>query len=68
MGGKAEVQWLGLLGMFMGVQPFGAAHWQINRRNEAALRAAARQGVQVTCVRRAPENHKKNQLAKLRAG
>jgi hypothetical protein len=64
MGRKTEFSRLGLLGMRMGVQPFMAARWQIHRRDEDEIRTAARQGVRISRLCRAPESHKETRLAK----
>jgi len=50
--------------MRMGVQPFRADRWPIDRRDEDALRTATRPGVRIPRLRRAPESHKKPPLAK----
>jgi len=41
--------------MRMGVQPCRASCWQINRRDEDALRGAARQGVRISRLCQAPK-------------
>ena len=61
---KAEFSGLGLHGMRVGVQLFMAARWRILRRDEDELRTAARQGVRISRLCRAPESHKKTRLAK----
>ena len=68
MAEKRKVSGLGLLRMRMGVQPYRAGRWPINCRNDAALRTAARQGVHISCLCRAPEGHKKSPLAKSTRG
>jgi hypothetical protein len=68
MGQKTEFSGLGLLRMRMGVQPRWAGRWRINCRNDAALRTAARQGVHISCLCRAPEGHEESPLTKSPAG
>src|ERR1700687_234541 len=41
--------------MRMGVQPCRASCWQVNRREEDALRGAARQGVRISRLCQAPK-------------
>lgn len=68
VGRKTEFSGMGLLGMWVGVQPIRAALWHIHGRDDGALRTAARQGVQVPCLCGAPEISKKSTLAKAFAG
>ena len=63
MGRKTEFSGLGLLRMRVGVQPIGATCWRINRRDEDALRTAARQGVRNSYLRRTPKSNEKSPLA-----
>lgn len=58
MGRTTGFSGLGLLPMRMGVQHARSAHRRLDRRDEKALRTAARQGVRISCLRRTPESQR----------
>jgi hypothetical protein len=62
MGRKTEFSRVGLHRMRMGVQSSIVDRWQFHRGDEDELRTAARQGVRISCLCRAPRNHKESRL------
>ena len=63
MGRETEFSGLGLHGLRMGIQSFMAVRRRIRGRDEDELRTAARQGVRISYLSRAPESHKQSLLA-----
>jgi len=67
VGRKAEFSRVGVHRVRLGIQRFRAACWKLPRRNEAELRAPARQEVRIPRLCATPEGRKGSRLAECRA-